>query len=312
MSFLRQVVLRIALASAVLGAAAASAAPQPNGGEPVKVLHWAFLAAETGFDPAKVTDLYSRYVTSHLFDAPYHYDYLARPFKIVPNTAAAMPEASADYKTWTVRIRPGIYFDDDPAFGGKRRELVAADYAYSWKRFFDPATKSPSFTTFNQEGVIGLEELREEALRQGAQIGESDSAVKILDSIFKKIRPKLIQPTFLVDYPVDMLPLTKRKEDDPSLVDAFQMYAGGIELVKAFSELNDPLDQRARFEKQEEFKEEGEADAQVLDEDFLEAMEHGIPPAGGVGIGIDRLTMLFTGATNIKEVILFPTLKPRD
>lgn len=133
------------------------------------------------------------------------------------------------------------------------------------------------------------------------------------DEEFKKaVRPTLIQPTFLIDYPVGMLPLTKRKEDDPTLVDAFQLYAGGLELVKAFSELNDPLDQRARFEAQEESKKGGDKETQPLDEDFLEAMEYGIPPAGGVGIGIDRLTMLLTDTKNIKEVILFPTLKPKQ
>ena len=136
---------------------------------------------------------------------------------------------------------------------------------------------------------------------------------EISDEEFKKtVKPSLIQPTFLIDYPVDMLPLTKRKEDNPSLVDAFQLYAGGLELVKAFSELNDPIDQRARFESQEKSKEGGDKEAQPLDEDFLEAMEYGIPPAGGVGLGIDRLVMLLTDVKNIKEVILFPTLKPKS
>ncbi len=134
---------------------------------------------------------------------------------------------------------------------------------------------------------------------------------KELDEMFKKIRPNIIKPTFVIDYPVDMLPLTKRKDGEEGVVDAFQLYAGGIELVKAFSELNDPLDQRDRFEKQEKNKKAGDREAQVLDEDFLEAMEYGIPPAGGVGIGIDRLVMLLTNVSNIKEVILFPTLKPK-
>lgn len=135
---------------------------------------------------------------------------------------------------------------------------------------------------------------------------------KELDEMFKKIRTKLIEPTFVIDYPVDMLPLTKRKEGEPNIVDAFQLYAGGIELVKAFSELNDPIDQRQRFEKQEKNKKAGDREAQVMDEDFIETMEYGIPPAGGVGIGIDRLVMLLTNVTNIKEVILFPTLRPRN
>ncbi len=135
---------------------------------------------------------------------------------------------------------------------------------------------------------------------------------KILDAIYKKIcRPKLIQPTFIIDYPANYLPLAKRKEGTPELVDAFQLVIGGVEVVKAFSELNDPLDQRARFEAQEVQREAGDAEAQRIDEDFIEALEYGMPPAGGVGIGIDRLAMLFTDTHNIKEVIFFPTLKPR-
>jgi len=156
-------------------------------------------------------------------------------------------------------------------------------------------------------------ELLEEAERVGAKVNPADSPVKIIDGIFKKaVRPNLWKPTFLIDYPIDYLPLTKKKEDNPKLVDAFQFYAGGIELVKAFSELNDPLDQRARFEGQEKVLEKGEKDAQRLDEDFLEAMEYGMPPAGGVGIGIDRLVMLFTDTKNIKEIILFPTIRPKN
>ncbi|MDO8590287.1 MAG: lysine--tRNA ligase [bacterium] len=157
-----------------------------------------------------------------------------------------------------------------------------------------------------------LSELVKEADRLGSNVEDRHSSMKVLDAIFKKIRPAIIQPTFLVDYPLDMLPLTKKKEDNPKLVDAFQLYAGGIELVKAFSELNDPVDQRERFEVQEKNKKEGDKEAQLLDEDFIEAMEYGIPPAGGVGIGIDRLAMLLTGVKNIKEVILFPTLKPKN
>ncbi|MHB0978042.1 MAG: lysine--tRNA ligase [Minisyncoccota bacterium] len=156
-------------------------------------------------------------------------------------------------------------------------------------------------------------ELLEEAERVGAKVNPADSSVKIIDGIFKKaVRPNLWEPTFLVDYPIDYLPLTKKKEDNPKLVDAFQFYAGGIELVKAFSELNDPLDQRARFEGQEKVLEKGEKDAQRLDEDFLEAMEYGMPPAGGVGIGIDRLVMLLTNTKNIKEIIFFPTIRPKN
>jgi ABC-type transport system substrate-binding protein len=148
----------------VLGTAATAVPPFVTPAAP-KVLRYAFVAAETGFDPAKIQDLYSRTVTAHIFEAPYKYDYLARPYKVQPHTAVALPEPSDDFKTWTLRIKPGIYFADDPAFKGRRRELVAQDYVYSWKRFFDPANKSPVYANFAEAGVIGAEALRQEALK---------------------------------------------------------------------------------------------------------------------------------------------------
>ena len=157
------------------------------------------------------------------------------------------------------------------------------------------------------------DELAQVAEKAGVQVNEGDSAAKLLDGIYKKVcRPKLIQPTFIIDYPVEYLPLAKRNIDEPKFVGAFQLVIGGVELVKAFSELNDPLDQRARFEEQEKNKAEGEADAQRKDEDFLEAIEYGMPPAGGVGIGIDRLVMFLTDTQNIKEVIFFPTMRLKE
>ena len=132
-----------------------------------KVLRYAFPKAETGFDPAQLSDLYSRIVTAHIFEAPLTYDHLARPYELRPSTAAAMPEVSADYKTFTFRIKPGIYFADDPAFAGKKRELVAQDYVYSLKRLFDPKLKSPAHSNVQEEGIVGLQELHEAALKSG-------------------------------------------------------------------------------------------------------------------------------------------------
>ena len=149
-----------AWAAALIAASTANAAESPP-----KVLRYAFLIAETGFDAGQIQDLYSSIVASHIFDAPYRYDHLARPFKIRPNTAAAMPEVSADFKTWTVRLKPGTYFADDPVFGGKKRELVAQDYVYSIKRIFDPANKSPRYSGFAEDQIVGLEALRESALK---------------------------------------------------------------------------------------------------------------------------------------------------
>lgn len=158
---------------------------------------------------------------------------------------------------------------------------------------------------------------REEILLRANQLAvrvePTDSKEKLLDAIYKKVcRPKLIQPTFIIDYPADYLPLAKRLEREPALVDAFQLVAGGVELVKAFSELNDPLDQAERFRAQDEEKARGDEEAQATDQDFVEALEYGMPPAGGVGIGIDRLVMLLTNVNNIREVIFFPTLRPKS
>jgi ABC-type transport system substrate-binding protein len=132
---------------------------------PAKVLRYAFPIAETGMDPVALSDLYSRILTAHIFENFYDYDHLARPFKIRPCTAAGMPEVSEDFRTYTVRIKPGIYFQDDPVFKGSKRELVAQDYVYSWKRFFDPRWKAPAFATLNELKMLGMGALRDAALK---------------------------------------------------------------------------------------------------------------------------------------------------
>ena len=129
-----------------------------------KVLRYAFPAAETGFDPAQVTDLYSNTVITHIFEAPLEYEYLAQPVRVRPNTAAALPEVSSDYRDFVFTIRPGIYFTDDPAFKGRRRELTAQDYVYTIKRHYDPRWKSGKLYLFDTEQIVGLSELRREAL----------------------------------------------------------------------------------------------------------------------------------------------------
>ena len=131
-----------------------------------KVLRYAFRIAESGFDPAQINDLYSRTVASNIFDAPFAFEFLARPVRLRPNTAAALPEVSADQTTFTVRIRPGIYFDDDPAFKGLRRELTAEDYVYSIKRHYDPRWKSPAVYLLENSKILGLSELRQEAIKR--------------------------------------------------------------------------------------------------------------------------------------------------
>lgn len=154
--------LRAALLAVLMLGMSSTALAQ---GGPPKVLRYAFPIAETGFDPVQLSDLYSRIVTAHVFDGLYTYDHLARPFKIVPNVAEGMPESSEDFRTWTIRIRPGIYFQDDPAFAGKRRELVAQDFVYTIKRFADPRWKAPAWPSIAELKIVGLQPLRDAALK---------------------------------------------------------------------------------------------------------------------------------------------------
>ncbi len=135
--------------------------------------------------------------------------------------------------------------------------------------------------------------------------------VAILNSIFENtVEPRLIQPTFIVDYPTEVSPLAKRKQADPALTDRFELYIAGLEVANAFSELNDPFDQRGRFEQQVAQREAGDEEAQHLDEDYIRALEYGLPPTAGEGIGIDRVVMLLTNQASIRDVILFPQLRP--
>jgi ABC-type transport system substrate-binding protein len=159
-----------------------------------KTLRVAFPVAETGFDPAPVGDIYSQYVNRAIFDALYKYDYLARPYKIVPNTATALPEISADGKTWTFRIRPGIYFADDPALKGRKRELTAADYVYSWKRIIDPKMRSNNIQIFDGK-IVGADPVVSAAKENGKF--DYDAPMEGLQAIDRyTIRLKLNFPSY--------------------------------------------------------------------------------------------------------------------
>ncbi|MDP3618450.1 MAG: ABC transporter substrate-binding protein [Ramlibacter sp.] len=143
--------------------AAQSPSSKPAAPAQEKVLRYAFPVAETGFDPPQLSDLYSRIVTANIFDALYGYDYLARPAKVRPVLAESMPEISADFRTYTIKLRRGIYFADDAAFGGKKREITAQDVVYTWKRIADPKNKSPSWSGLDEEKILGLSELRKKS-----------------------------------------------------------------------------------------------------------------------------------------------------
>jgi lysyl-tRNA synthetase class 2 len=153
-------------------------------------------------------------------------------------------------------------------------------------------------------------ELRAEARRHGIEKTEEMSRPKLLDELFGELVERRIEsPTFVVDYPLELSPLAKPKRGNPALTERFELFARGRELANAFSELNDPIDQRRRFEAQARLRAAGDEEAVGVDEDYLRAMEYGMPPTGGVGIGIDRLFMYLTDTANIRDAILFPTMR---
>ncbi|MDI4634581.1 bicyclomycin resistance protein [Pelomonas sp. V22] len=185
------------VALALLGAGGAAAEPAPQ-----KVLRYAIRNAESGFDPVQINDLYSRTVASGLFETPLQYDFLARPYKLKPATAAAMPEVASDFKTLTFRFKPGIFFADDPAFGGKKRELTAADYAYTIRRHFDPRWKSPTLYALEPSGILGLSELRQEALKtkKPFDYDRPVEGLQLLDRYTLRIRTKVGNPRLLYQF----------------------------------------------------------------------------------------------------------------
>jgi lysyl-tRNA synthetase class 2 len=171
----------------------------------------------------------------------------------------------------------------------------------------------PSLNAAAGVDVASLNEaaLRSLAQRVGVEKPESLTRPKIMDEMFQAlVESKLQEPTFVIDYPVELSPLAKPKRGNPALTERFELFANGKEMANAFSELNDPLDQRRRFEAQAKLHAAGDEEAPGVDEDYLRAMEYGMPPMGGVGIGVDRLFMYLSGATNIRDVILFPTMRP--
>ena len=150
-----------------------------------------------------------------------------------------------------------------------------------------------------------------EAKKLNLDIPKNATHVGILNTIFEEtVESKLIQPTFITDYPTEISPLSRRKDSDPTLTDRFELFIATRELANGFSELNDPIDQRQRFEEQVVQRKAGYDEAHYLDEDFVRALEYGMPPTAGEGIGIDRMVMLFTNQASIRDVILFPLLRP--
>ena len=180
-----------------------------------------------------------------------------------------------------------------------------------WKRF----TMYEAIEHFTGIDISKMDEaeMAETAKKLGVEVDKSMGRGKLIDEIFgEKCEGQLIQPTFITDYPVEMSPLAKKHREHEGLVERFEAICNGKEICNAFSELNDPIDQRARFEEQLELGKRGDEEAMVLDEDFLRAIEYGMPPTAGLGIGIDRLSMIMTNSNSIQDVLFFPQMKPEN
>ncbi|MEL6846514.1 MAG: lysine--tRNA ligase, partial [Bacteroidota bacterium] len=183
------------------------------------------------------------------------------------------------------------------------------DFKRPWKRF----SMYEAIEHYNGIDISEMDEagLREVCAKLEVPIDETMGKGKLIDEIFgETVEHKLIQPTFITDYPVEMSPLAKKHRSKPGLVERFEAICNGKEICNAFSELNDPIDQRQRFEAQVELGKRGDEEAMVLDEDFLRALEFGMPPTAGLGIGIDRLSMIMTNSPSIQDVLFFPHMRP--
>ena len=212
-------------------------------------------------------------------------------------------EAYADYEDVAARCEQVVHRVATALGQGER-------FAPPWKR----ETLAGSIESRAGVDILAhrdLESLRAAMRDRGLDVPEHEETwARLVDHLLSKfVEPTLIEPTFLIDYPVELSPLAKRHRTEEGLVERFEAFAGGLEFANAFTELNDPDDQRARFEDQKRAAAEGDEEAQPFDEAFVEALEQGMPPTGGIGIGIDRLVMLFTGRTTIREVMLFPAMR---
>ena len=192
-------------------------------------------------------------------------------------------------------------------------EVKVGDNVISFKAPFPRVTMAQAIKDHTGYDIEGKseDELRAAAREMGIEVDETMGKGKLIDEIFgEKCEGTYIQPTFITDYPIEMSPLTKRHRDNPELTERFELMVNGKELANAYSELNDPIDQYERFVEQMRLGEKGDDEAMIIDGDFIRALEYGMPPTSGMGIGMDRLVMLMTGQTTIQEVLLFPQMRP--
>ena len=192
-------------------------------------------------------------------------------------------------------------------------EVKVGDNVISFKAPFPRVTMAEAIRRFTGIDISGMDEeqLRQACRELDIEVDPSFGKGKLIDEIFgEKCEGNFIQPTFIIDYPIEMSPLTKRHRDNPELTERFELMVNGKELANAYSELNDPIDQYERFVEQMRLAEKGDDEAMIIDADFIRALEYGMPPTSGMGIGMDRLVMLMTGQTTIQEVLFFPQMRP--
>ena len=192
-------------------------------------------------------------------------------------------------------------------------EDKVGDNIINFKAPFKRVTMLDSIKEFTGYDLTGMNEdhIREVCKKLNMEIDDTMGKGKLIDEIFGEFcEGTFIQPTFITDYPIEMSPLTKKHRDNPALTERFELMVNGKELANAYSELNDPLDQEERFQDQLRLSEKGDDEAMFIDQDFLRALQYGMPPTSGIGIGIDRLVMLMTGQTQIQEVLFFPQMRP--
>jgi lysyl-tRNA synthetase class 2 len=213
-------------------------------------------------------------------------------------------EAYADYEDIARRCEALIaYVANEAGYSGD------VDFAPPWRR----ETLADAIGERTGVDILADRELAslQAAMRaRGLEVPEGDTWAQLVDHLLSKhVEPELHRPTFLLDYPVELSPFAKKHRSQDGLVERFEAYASGMEIANAFTELNDPDDQRARFEDQQRYAAAGDEEAHPFDEAYIQALEHGMPPTGGIGIGIDRLVMLLTGRRSIREVVLFPAMR---
>ncbi len=194
-------------------------------------------------------------------------------------------------------------------------EVIVGDHTIDFKRPWKRYTMYEAIESYTGIDLSdkGEDEVRNIAETLGIEVDDSMGRGKLIDEIFgEKVEPSLIQPTFITDYPVEMSPLAKKHREHEGLVERFEAICNGKEICNAFSELNDPVDQRERFERQLELAQRGDEEAMAMDEDFLRAIEYGMPPTAGLGVGIDRLAMIMTNSPSIQDVLFFPQMRPEQ